>query len=182
MSGRTPRSTLLSPGNDRRADPASSRRSETIAFAARGVEHPFRFGVARFWNDYVARPYEADPANPAELDINLLVSVGGTAVFFRTTPDVKSGVLAGGAADLAQRGGRADPNLEGTAASFNTDFRAHFEPASFTVGGQRFTATVRDVVFDFPNQAPLSETPVYTPFEAEPMVISVRWDGPAEFA
>jgi hypothetical protein len=153
--------------------------SAHLVFNGVNAEQTVVIGTARLAEDFIARPWQADPVNPAELEIALSANINGTTVSFGAVPDVKTGVAAGGAATTTARAGQADPNLEGTTASSNTDLRAHFEMfgPEFVVGTHRFTATMRDIVFFAPNQPPISTTPVYTPLEVENVAMTIRYIG-----
>jgi hypothetical protein len=157
--------------------------SAHLVFNGVGAEQTVVIGTARLAEDFIARPWQADPVNPAELEIALVANINGTTVHFGAVPDVKTGLAAGGAATVPGRAGQANGDFEGTTASPNTDFRAHFTPfePEFVVGGHRFTATIRDIVFTAPNQPPIPTSmagaPVYTPLEVENVAMTIRYAG-----
>ncbi|WP_262272649.1 calcium-binding protein [Microvirga yunnanensis] len=158
---------------------------ETNAFAPQGLtfnavgdERSLVFGTATLREDYIAAPYQHNPADPAELKLTVTVNVDGVAtpLVFEAVPTVQSGPAGFTFNPPLPRDQPAPTTLPGSTGDADVDFTAAFAPVSFVVNGFKFTADISDIVFTQPTGPGDSGAGTNTPVDVERVSLTLRLD------
>jgi Ca2+-binding RTX toxin-like protein len=149
-----------------------------LTFNAVGDERSLVFGTATLREDYIAQPFQHNPADPAELRLAVTVNVDGVAtpLVFEAVPTVQSGPAGFTFNPPLPRDQPAPTTLPGSTGDADVDFTAAFAPVSFVVNGHTFTADISDIVFTQPTGPGDSGAGTNTPVDVESVSLTLRLD------
>jgi serralysin len=149
--------------------------AQGLTFNAVGDTGSLVFGTATLREDYIAQPFQHNPADPAELRLAVTVNVDGVAtpLVFEAVPTVESGPAG---FDPLIREQPAPITLPGSTGDDAIDYTAAFAPVSFVVNGHTFTADISDIVFTKPTGPGDSGAGTQTPVDVESVSLTLRLD------